>query len=323
MGVTRVAYFGSKATSGLCQPLIAMMPPHDTYIETHLGGGAIMRRKPAALRNIGIDRDARALGEFECDYRVELIHGCAHRFLGEYAFEGSELLYSDPPYWVHPATVCNLAMPWVIATTAMTSVTTAQAMIIIATMCAWVSAARALHRYAWESAGAAWTEERWLDNTGRKVRILYLTSTWVGEENRYRPGILAARSDGHRIEVFTTWMHQHGDWRELRFATPNGERVNVHYGEQCEIKAEGWRGNMQYTSVHAPEPDTVLLALSRTDVFALKAHVADPGQHTKSQKTMYLRCHTPGRRHRLRRFMHRETARCMKHHEMPKHTENE
>ena len=25
-----------------------------------------------ALRNIGIDRDARALGEFECDYPVEL-----------------------------------------------------------------------------------------------------------------------------------------------------------------------------------------------------------------------------------------------------------
>ena len=57
-----------------------------------------MRRKPAALHNIGIDRDARALGEFECVYPVELIHGCAHRFLSEYAFEGSELLYSDPPY---------------------------------------------------------------------------------------------------------------------------------------------------------------------------------------------------------------------------------
>ena len=29
---------------------------------------------------------------------MELIHGCAHRFLSEYAFEGSELIYSDPPY---------------------------------------------------------------------------------------------------------------------------------------------------------------------------------------------------------------------------------
>ena len=73
-----MGYFGSKATSGLCQPIIAMMPPHDTYIETHLGGGAIMRRKPAALHNIGIDRDARALDGFKCDYPVELIHGCAH-----------------------------------------------------------------------------------------------------------------------------------------------------------------------------------------------------------------------------------------------------
>ena len=57
-------YFGSKATSGLCQPLIAMMPPHDTYIETHLGGGAIMKRKPPAQHNIGIDLDARALAGF-------------------------------------------------------------------------------------------------------------------------------------------------------------------------------------------------------------------------------------------------------------------
>ena len=57
------SYFGSKATSGLCQAIIAMMPPHDTYIETHLGGGAIMKRKPPALHNIGIDLDPRATRE--------------------------------------------------------------------------------------------------------------------------------------------------------------------------------------------------------------------------------------------------------------------
>ena len=43
-------YFGSKATAGLCQPLIALMPPHSVYLETHLGGGAIMQRKPVARR---------------------------------------------------------------------------------------------------------------------------------------------------------------------------------------------------------------------------------------------------------------------------------
>ncbi len=93
-----MGYFGSKATSGLCQAIIAMMPPHDTYIETHLGGGAIMKRKPPALYNIGIDLDPQALAEFECDYPVQRINGCAHPFLAEYDYQGGELVYSDPPY---------------------------------------------------------------------------------------------------------------------------------------------------------------------------------------------------------------------------------
>ena len=29
---------------------------------------------------------------------MEKIHGCAHRFLTEYDFQGRELIYSDPPY---------------------------------------------------------------------------------------------------------------------------------------------------------------------------------------------------------------------------------
>ena len=93
-----MGYFGSKATSGLCQPIIAMMPPHETYIETHLGGGAIMKRKAPAQYNIGIDLDPQALAEFECHYPVQRINGCAHRFLAAYDYQGSELIYSDPPY---------------------------------------------------------------------------------------------------------------------------------------------------------------------------------------------------------------------------------
>lgn len=92
------AYFGSKATSGLCQAIIALMPPHDTYIETHLGGGAIMKRKPPALTNIGIDLNARTLSRFEGTYPVQLVHGCAHQFLKEFDFYGRELVYCDPPY---------------------------------------------------------------------------------------------------------------------------------------------------------------------------------------------------------------------------------
>ncbi len=92
------AWYGSKATTGLSQAIVGLMPPHDTYIETHLGGGAIMKRKPPALRSIGIDLNARSIGTLCCDYEVELVHGCCHRFLADYPFEGNELVYSDPPY---------------------------------------------------------------------------------------------------------------------------------------------------------------------------------------------------------------------------------
>lgn len=91
-------WFGSKAASGLYQPIISLMPPHDTYIETHLGGGTIMKKKIRAAHNIGIDPDQEALDLFECDYPVQLVRDCALRFLSDYPFTGSELIYSDPPY---------------------------------------------------------------------------------------------------------------------------------------------------------------------------------------------------------------------------------
>ena len=53
-----------------------------------------MQRKPAARRNIGIDIDAQALAGFECAYPVEL---CTHEYLACYPFDGTELVYSDPP----------------------------------------------------------------------------------------------------------------------------------------------------------------------------------------------------------------------------------
>ena len=91
-------WFGSKATSGLCQAIVASQPPHDVYIEPFLGGGAIMKRKLPAQRNIGIDLDRRAIDGFTCDYPVELHRGCAFSFLEAFPFQGRELVYCDPPY---------------------------------------------------------------------------------------------------------------------------------------------------------------------------------------------------------------------------------
>ena len=78
-----------------------MMPPHDTYIESHLGGGAIMKRKPSAMSNIGIDLDAPSLADFSCDYPVQLVNECAHHYLKHYDYQGREIIYSDPPYLHH------------------------------------------------------------------------------------------------------------------------------------------------------------------------------------------------------------------------------
>lgn len=93
-----MGYFGSKATSGLYQAIIALMPPHEIYIETHLGGGAIMQRKHPSLKSIGIDIDPAALKKFECSYPVGLLNECAHNFLRNYDYTGTELVYCDPPY---------------------------------------------------------------------------------------------------------------------------------------------------------------------------------------------------------------------------------
>lgn len=82
------------------QHVINLMPPHRVYIETHLGGGAVLRHKRPALRNIGIDADERVVAQRSSDLPsdVELICGRAEDFLCRYRFRGDELLYVDPPY---------------------------------------------------------------------------------------------------------------------------------------------------------------------------------------------------------------------------------
>lgn len=48
-----MSYPGGKG--GCFQKLINLIPPHNVYIESHIGGGAIMKNKRPARVNIGID----------------------------------------------------------------------------------------------------------------------------------------------------------------------------------------------------------------------------------------------------------------------------
>ncbi|QDX29607.1 DNA adenine methylase [Dickeya poaceiphila] len=98
-----MGYLGSKAAAGAYQKIIAAMPPHDTYIETHLGGGAVMLRKPPTLRNVGIDIDEDALKNFAFTHKlanVNLVRRDAVEYLSMFDFSraGRVLIYADPPY---------------------------------------------------------------------------------------------------------------------------------------------------------------------------------------------------------------------------------
>ncbi|URD45503.1 DNA adenine methylase (plasmid) [Pseudomonas sp. BYT-5] len=91
-------YPGGK---GKCyQRLINLMPPHHTYIESHLGGGAVMRHKKAAARSIGLDLDPIVINRWRNEFPevCELHQTDAVAFLQTYEFQGDELLYVDPPY---------------------------------------------------------------------------------------------------------------------------------------------------------------------------------------------------------------------------------
>lgn len=116
-----MSYPGGKNGAGVYQRIINLMPPHRVYIEPFLGGGAIMRAKRPAEKNIGIDLSRDAINAFRSGlqaaspepafgYRIaESDDRCRHasltlqvgdglEFLRRYPSSGDELVYCDPPY---------------------------------------------------------------------------------------------------------------------------------------------------------------------------------------------------------------------------------
>lgn len=97
------SYPGGKGGSGVYQTIINLMPPHDVYIESHLGGGAIMRHKRLALINIGIEIDKDICIQWQKHSNPPIIiNGDASSFLSTFIkrkfFTGREMVYCDPPY---------------------------------------------------------------------------------------------------------------------------------------------------------------------------------------------------------------------------------
>jgi len=93
-----MAYAGGK---GRTYPrLLNLMPPHTTYVETHLGGGAVMRNKRPAARQVGIEIDPTVFRRWAeaPNQPCELVCCDAVGWLEQASLEQSALIYADPPY---------------------------------------------------------------------------------------------------------------------------------------------------------------------------------------------------------------------------------
>ena len=91
-------YPGGKGRS--FRNILNLFPPHSTYVETHLGSGAVLRRKRPALRNVGIEKDPKIHARWieKNASAIELVCGDAVDWLLANPLEASALVYSDPPY---------------------------------------------------------------------------------------------------------------------------------------------------------------------------------------------------------------------------------
>lgn len=93
-------YPGGKGGAGVYQKIINLMPAHERYIETHLGGANIFERKQRAAGNIVIDADPVPLQRWRNEPGVIVVHGDASSWLRspDSAIGDQDLIYADPPY---------------------------------------------------------------------------------------------------------------------------------------------------------------------------------------------------------------------------------
>ncbi len=91
-------YPGGKGKS--YPQLINLMPPHQTYIETHLGGGAVMRHKRPAPVQVGVDVDSTLVATWSKrpSLPCELVCADAVDYLSTRHLDQQTLIYADPPY---------------------------------------------------------------------------------------------------------------------------------------------------------------------------------------------------------------------------------
>jgi len=94
-------YPGGKNVNGTYHKIINLIPPHTTYIEPFLGGGAILRNKRPAKHTVGNDIDAgifKAWQSYQMDGLVLYHQDALQLLLTFIAADRNTFVYLDPPY---------------------------------------------------------------------------------------------------------------------------------------------------------------------------------------------------------------------------------
>lgn len=91
-----MAYPGGKG--GAFRHIINRIPPHRVYVESHLGGGAVLRKKRPASHSVGIDLDSSVFQQLGSRENFTAICGDAADILPRLALTPDDFVYCDPPY---------------------------------------------------------------------------------------------------------------------------------------------------------------------------------------------------------------------------------
>lgn len=98
MTESETRYPGGKGV--VYQQIINLMPPHRFYLETHVGGGAVIRNKRPAAVNVALDLDPKvrkrwAKGKF---MHITFYQADALNYLAGVRRAKDVMIYCDPPY---------------------------------------------------------------------------------------------------------------------------------------------------------------------------------------------------------------------------------
>lgn len=80
--------------------IINLIPPHEVYIESHLGSGAVLHNIRPAKINIGIDLDLEIIRKYQKSFENKYIyyHGDAIEIISKMNLNKNTIIYADPPY---------------------------------------------------------------------------------------------------------------------------------------------------------------------------------------------------------------------------------